>query len=188
MSNSTFLVSRWKCCTIKCHFQALGNVLMSSSDLIYILHSTGLPWTIHWLITSATLLTFAPGMVGLAPKWVRLAPNYGTNPGLFKIYRAKCTEIWSEKVPDLSHLAPIWPSLEPNLPSLLHPVIALPLMPVKVSVKRQTKEQQELNNNNLTKQQGEKYRAPTKFCLCLKVRLRKIIHTEEVRHFHWTIN
>jgi len=25
-----------------------------------------------------------PGMVGLAPKWVRLAPN-GTNPGLFQI-------------------------------------------------------------------------------------------------------
>ena len=40
-----------------------------------------------------------PGMVGLAPKWVRLAPNE-TNPGLFQIrfqciWRggAKCTEI-----------------------------------------------------------------------------------------------
>ena len=39
------------------------------------------------------------GMVDLAPKWVRLAPN-GTNPGLFQIRfqsiwrpRAKCTEI-----------------------------------------------------------------------------------------------
>ena len=49
-------------------------------------------------------------MVGLAPKWVRLAPN-GSNPGLFQIrfqciWRggAKCTEIWSEKAPDLSHL------------------------------------------------------------------------------------
>ena len=31
-----------------------------------------------------------PGMVGLAPKWVRLAPN-GTNPGLFQI-RFQC--IW----------------------------------------------------------------------------------------------
>ena len=31
---------------------------------------------------------------------------------------AKCTEIWSEKVPDLSNLGPIWPTLEPNLPSL----------------------------------------------------------------------
>ena len=29
-----------------------------------------------------------PGMVGLAPKWVRLAPN-GTNPGLFQI-RFQC--------------------------------------------------------------------------------------------------
>ena len=65
------------------------------------------------------------GMVGLAPKRVRLAPN-GTNPGLFQIrfqciWRrgAKCTEIWSEKAPDLSHLGPIWPALEPNLPSLV---------------------------------------------------------------------
>ena len=40
-----------------------------------------------------------PGVVGLAPNWVRLAPN-GTNPGLFQIrfqciWRrgAKCTEI-----------------------------------------------------------------------------------------------
>ena len=33
---------------------------------------------------------FAAGMVGLAPKWVRLAPN-GTNPGLFQI-RFQC--IW----------------------------------------------------------------------------------------------
>ena len=30
----------------------------------------------------------------------------------------KCTERRYEKVPDLSHLAPIWPSLEPNVPSL----------------------------------------------------------------------
>ena len=30
---------------------------------------------------------------------------------------AKCTEIWSEKVPDLSHLGPIWPILGPNLTS-----------------------------------------------------------------------
>ena len=58
------------------------------------------------------------------PKWIWLAPN-GTNPGLFQIRfqciwrpRAKCTEIWSEKAPDLSHLGPIWHTLEPNLPSL----------------------------------------------------------------------
>ena len=31
---------------------------------------------------------------------------------------AKCTEIWSEKALDLCHLRPIWPTLEPNLPSL----------------------------------------------------------------------
>ena len=60
-----------------------------------------------------------------APKWVRLAPN-GTHSGLFQvrfqcIWRpcAKCTEIWSEKATDLSHLGPIWPTLEPNLPTLV---------------------------------------------------------------------
>ena len=57
------------------------------------------------------------GMVGLAPKWVRLAPNW-TSPGLFKI-RFHCTEIWSEKAPDLSHLGPIGPTFEPNLPSTI---------------------------------------------------------------------
>ena len=36
----------------------------------------------------------APGMVGLTPKWFRLAPN-GTNPGLFQI-RFLC--IWRPKV------------------------------------------------------------------------------------------
>ena len=37
-------------------------------------------------------MMFRPGMVGLVPKWVRLVPN-GTNPGLFQIRGAKCTEI-----------------------------------------------------------------------------------------------
>ena len=32
--------------------------------------------------------------------------------------RAKCIEIWSEKASDLPQLEPIWPTLEPNLPSL----------------------------------------------------------------------
>ena len=32
---------------------------------------------------------------------------------------AKCTEIWSEKAPHLSHLGPIWPTFEPNVPSLV---------------------------------------------------------------------
>ena len=61
------------------------------------------------------------GMPIFAPKWVRLAPN-GTNPRLFQIRfqyilvsRPKCTEIWSEKVSDLSHLGPIWPILVPKL-------------------------------------------------------------------------
>ena len=57
-------------------------------------------------------ISITAGMVGLATKWVRLAQN-GTNPGLFQIrfqciWRggAKCTDIWSEKAPDLSHLGP----------------------------------------------------------------------------------
>ena len=62
-------------------------------------------------------------MVGLASKWVRLAPN-GTNPGLFQI-RFQCiwrgtlnalNLIW--KAPDLSHFRPIWPTLGPNLTSV----------------------------------------------------------------------
>ena len=33
----------------------------------------------------------------------------------------KCTEFWSKKVPDLSQLGPIWPTLELNLTSLYKP-------------------------------------------------------------------
>ena len=69
-------------------------------------------------------VVYYPGMVGLAPKWVRLAPNE-TNPGLFQI-RFQC--IW-RRVPnalksDLKKSricpiwGPIWPTLEPNLPFL----------------------------------------------------------------------
>ena len=46
------------------------------------------------------------GMSGLATKWVRSAPN-----GTTVIGEPKNIEIWSEKVPDLSHLGPIWPTL-----------------------------------------------------------------------------
>ena len=44
------------------------------------------------------------------PKAVRLAPN-GTNPWLFQRWAPKFTEIWSEKIPDLSHLGPFWTAL-----------------------------------------------------------------------------
>ena len=64
------------------------------------------------------------GMVGLAPKWVRLAPN-GTNPGLFQI---RFQYIWLDEPNvlkfDLKKFricpiwGPIWPTLESNLPSL----------------------------------------------------------------------
>ena len=39
--------------------------------------------------------------------------------GFFRSGGAKCTEIWSEKSPNLSHLGPFWPTLNPNLPSLV---------------------------------------------------------------------
>ena len=61
----------------------------------------------------------------LATKWVKLASN-GTNPELFQIrfqYILKGTETWSEKVPDLSHLGPIWPTLgvKPTIPGQSSP-------------------------------------------------------------------
>ena len=71
-------------------------------------------------------LVFLTGLSDFGSKWVRLAPN-GTNLGLLQIRFQniffkmswnliwKCSEIWSEKVPDLSHLGPIWPTLCPNL-------------------------------------------------------------------------
>ena len=52
----------------------------------------------------------ASGVVGLAPKWGRLDPKWDKS-GTFSdqipvhlAHRAKCTEIWSEKVPDLFNL------------------------------------------------------------------------------------
>ena len=61
-------------------------------------------------------------MLGLAPKWVRLAPN-GTNPGLFQI-GFQCQMHWNLiwKRPGFVPFEPIWPTLEPNLASLLTPV------------------------------------------------------------------
>ena len=59
------------------------------------------------------------------PNWVRLAPN-GTNLGFLQIrfstfWRGalKCTESDLKKIPDLSHLASIWPTLGPNLVPML---------------------------------------------------------------------
>ena len=48
---------------------------------------------------------------GFGQKWGGLAPNGLTEPD--------GTGIWSEKVTYLSHLEPIWPTLEPNLISLV---------------------------------------------------------------------
>ena len=76
-------------------------------------------------------------------KWVRLATN-GTNRGLFQIrfqyiFRrgAKCTEIWSEKVPDLSHLVPIRPIFSPNLTLLAARSITVVPRPVMTCLRFQ---------------------------------------------------
>ena len=53
--------------------------------------------------------------------WVRLAPN-GTNLWLFEIsFITFLNRNWSLKVPDLSHLGPIWPNLDGkfDIPGLL---------------------------------------------------------------------
>ena len=50
-------------------------------------------------VRTVTAMFEQPVMVGLAPKWVRLAPN-GTNPGLFQI-RFQC--IWRPGQSD-----PLW--------------------------------------------------------------------------------
>ena len=53
---------------------------------------------------------------------VRLASNW-TNPGFFsnQIWvHFGSAEIWSEKLLGLSHLRPIWPTLNPNLTPLTH--------------------------------------------------------------------
>ena len=86
------------------------------------------------------------GMVALAPKWVRLVPNgkirgfsrsefsggkpfgkisvgkwaFSDQISVHLAPRAKCTEIWSEKAPDLSHLGPIWPT-DPLWNQTYHP-------------------------------------------------------------------
>ena len=50
--------------------------------------------------------------------------KFGSKVGQIGPKWAKCTDIWSEKAPDLTHLEPIWPTLEPNLPSLSETEIA----------------------------------------------------------------
>ena len=65
------------------------------------------------------------GMVGLAPKWVRLDPKldksgtFSDQISVHLAHRAKCTEIWSEKSRICPIMGPIWPTLALNLPSLV---------------------------------------------------------------------
>ena len=68
-------------------------------------------------------------MVGLALKWVRLDPKsnkswtFSDQISVHLARWAKCTEICSEKVMDFSNLGSNWPTLEPNLPSLVGKLI-----------------------------------------------------------------
>ena len=80
------------------------------------------PWSIscHCLVFNNSLFYLSktnkadqyppPGMVGLAPKWVRLDPKldksgaFSDQISVHLAPRAKCTEIGSEKAPDLSNL------------------------------------------------------------------------------------
>ena len=48
-------------------------------------------------------------------KVIELDPN-GTNPGLFQRQNELTSDL--KKVPDLSHLGTIWPTLGPNLTTL----------------------------------------------------------------------
>ena len=65
------------------------------------------------------------GMVGLVPKWVRLAPN-GTNPGLFQI-RFQC--IWRTAPNALKSdlkkpgICPIWGQSDPLWGQTYHPCV-----------------------------------------------------------------
>ena len=65
------------------------------------------------------------GMLGLAAKWVRLDPKLdksGTFSDQIQYILAQCAKmywIWSENFPDLSHLGPIWPTLGPNLVTVI---------------------------------------------------------------------
>ena len=63
--------------------------LAPSSFILYLISTTSCPSS-----SSLTRQTVASGVLGLAPKWLRLAPN-GTNPGLFQI---------RFQAPDLSNL------------------------------------------------------------------------------------
>ena len=56
------------------------------------------------------VIRLGPKMGHIGRKWDIFRSDFST------FWRAtKCTEIWSEKVPDLSHFGPIWPILGTNL-------------------------------------------------------------------------
>ena len=61
---------------------------------------------------------FGSKMGQIGPKWDK-SGAFLDQISVHLARGAKCTEIWSEKATDLSHLGPIWPTFEPNLPYLL---------------------------------------------------------------------
>ena len=54
----------------------------------------------------------------------------------------ECTEIWSGKVTDLSHLGPIWPTLKPNQTSLVSTYLLSSILPyTELPTPREKKEE-----------------------------------------------
>ena len=68
--------------------------------------------------------TFQTRVTRFGPKWARLTQMghirdfFSSKFNTFWLGKRKCTEMWFEKVQDLSHLGPIWTILDPNLTSL----------------------------------------------------------------------
>ena len=60
---------------------------------------------------------FGPKMGQIGPKWDKSGTFFRWDFSTFWRRAPECTEIWSEKVPGLSHFGPICPILESNLPT-----------------------------------------------------------------------
>ena len=68
-----------------------------------------------WLMGS--VLTIHEMIISILSTQFCLSNHNHVTCGLH-VAEPKCTEIWSEKVPVLSHLGPIWHTLGPNMTSL----------------------------------------------------------------------
>ena len=92
-------------------FQHISTVSHSHIDDT---HRSSTRWHIRW--------QSGPGMVGLAPKWVRLAPN-GTNPGLFSAGAPNALKSDLKK----PRICPIWGQSDPR--QTYHPWVRLAFRP-----------------------------------------------------------